>query len=166
MARLRVVGELDTTCPGCFARYPRLEGPVHAYVTASPECWGLFSEMARQVPERLFTDAYMTQHPDGDDPRQVQSVAVHLIALEAVLNRGQPRTKVEEILRTGIRVGHEMTGFPVLSRPIDWPWTIVDVARERTSGFEYVSGVLESWHLTEGVRLGEWTDTTLQTLYG
>jgi len=97
----RVPADEDTICPGCLAEYPKRPGPVHAYVTASPECWGLFAEMLPQVQERLFTDAYMTQHPDGDDPRQVQSVAVHLIALEAVLNRGQPRTKVEEILRAG-----------------------------------------------------------------
>jgi Family of unknown function (DUF5946) len=138
---------------------------VHAYVAASSECWGLFAEMLPQVQERLFTDAYMTQHPDGDDPRQVQSVAVHLIALEAVLSRGQLRTKVEEILRAGIRVGREMGGFPILNRPDTWPWTILDVLRERTNGSDYATGVLDSWHQTEADRLGELTAATLQTLY-
>ena len=114
----------------------------------------------------MFTDAYMAQHPDGDDPRQVQSVAVHLIALEAVLSRQQPRTKVEDILRTGIRLGDEMGGFPMLERPRTWPRTILDVAEASASGNEYATGVLSSWHDTEGDRLRAWTAATLDALYG
>lgn len=59
-----------SSCTGCGLRRPVEHGPVHAYVTTSPECWALFTQLPTQT-ERMFTDAYMAQHPDGDDPRQV-----------------------------------------------------------------------------------------------
>jgi len=58
-----------------------------------------------------------------------------------------------------------MGGFPILDRPGTWQWTILDILRERTNGFDYVTGVLESWQQTEADRLGDWTAATLQTLY-
>lgn len=157
--------EPTTSCAGCHARFPERRGPVHAYVTASPECWGLFAEILPHIPERLFTDAYMAQHPDGDDPRQVQSVAVHLIALEVVLTLGQPRNKVEDIVRTALELGRESGGFRTLQRPEQWPWTIVDVVNGQATGLDLVEGVLESWRMSEAKWLDVWAPRTVLALY-
>lgn len=145
---------------------PSTDGPVHAYVTTSPECWALFAGAVGSQPERMFTDAYMAQHPDGDDPRQIQSVASHLIALESVLVRGQPRTKTEEILVAAIGLGRRLGGFSVLDRPQTWKSTILDVLDGRTSPTDYVWDVLRAWHDTEASRINDWTDQTLQAMYG
>lgn len=117
-------------------------------------------------PERLFTDAHMVQHPDGDDPRQIQSVASHLIALESVLVRGQPRTKTAEILVAAVSLGRRTGGFSVLNRPTAWRSTIVDVLDGRTTASDYVWDVLRSWHEAERDRIDSWTDQALETMYG
>lgn len=81
----------DRVCvPGLRSCSSGESGPTHAHVTTSPECWKLFARSAPDLGYRLLSDTYMAQHPDGDDPRQLQSVAVHLITLDAVLARGKP----------------------------------------------------------------------------
>jgi hypothetical protein len=80
---------------------PTLKGPTHAYVGASPACWQLYdraSTLSWGRPhhlqlDRLVGDAYGAQHPGRRQVRSVQSVAVHLMGLCTVLERGAgPRT--------------------------------------------------------------------------
>ncbi len=155
----------STKCRGCGIMLPRTGGPTHAYVATTPECWALFSEYQPQQPERLFIDAYMVQHPDGDDPRQVQSVASHLIALESVLVEGQPRSKTAQILVVAVELGRELGGFPSLRRPEEWNSTIGDVLAGSVTPTRYVEGVLESWHTVESALIGSWARQTLERLY-
>lgn len=102
-------------CPGCGARFPGRPGPTHPYIGASAGCWELFSlcnaglsipgdllETARvpedtsaswplEVPHALDSvvgDAYAIQHPGDGSPRAVQSVAVHLLTLYGLIDRG------------------------------------------------------------------------------
>ena len=79
---------------------PIFKGPTHAYVGASPACWRLYgqvSKLSRGRPEdrqldRLVVDAYGAQHPGRRQVRAVQSIAVHLMGLCTVLERGaEPR---------------------------------------------------------------------------
>jgi Family of unknown function (DUF5946) len=79
---------------------PVFKGPTHAYVGASPACWRLYGQVstlswrrADDLPlERLVVDAYGAQHPGRRQVRAVQSVAVHLMGLCTVLERGaEPR---------------------------------------------------------------------------
>jgi hypothetical protein len=79
---------------------PIFKGPTHAYVGASPACWRLFGQAstlswgrpAYLQLERLVVDAYGAQHPGRRQVRAVQSVAVHLMGLCTVLERGtEPR---------------------------------------------------------------------------
>lgn len=88
------------TCQGCGLVLERDEGPTHAYIGASPACWGLYQRIAaapfaRTVgsrPRRLAEDAYAVQHPGTPDRRSVQSVAVHLMGLCVLLEGdGAPR---------------------------------------------------------------------------
>ena len=86
-----------TRCTGCGSLLPEIEGPVHEYVESSPACWAAYSEiLAREYGDRelfrlvhrLSVDAYAVQHPGRPSPRSIQSVAVHLMSLCAVLERG------------------------------------------------------------------------------
>jgi hypothetical protein len=85
-----------SACPGCGVLLAELAGPVHAYMTSSPACWAVYGEVlareyadpACRVLHRLTVDAYAVQHPGGQDPRAVKSVARHLLSLHAVFERG------------------------------------------------------------------------------
>lgn len=88
-----------STCPGCglvLAVPPDGSGATHAYLGASPECWALYGELlAREYGERAYpplhvltVDAYAVQHPGRPERRARQSVAVHLMRLCLVLERG------------------------------------------------------------------------------
>lgn len=83
-------------CPGCGSQLPAVEGPVHAYMTASPACWAAFGRvMAREYSDpglmavhRLSVDAWAVQHP-GDGSRQaIQSVGLHLARLWVQIELG------------------------------------------------------------------------------
>ena len=91
-----VNSEVTVVCPGCGVRLPRVEGPAHPYMTCSSACWQRYGELlAAQYsdPERmafyqLVVDTYAVQHPDGDDPRAIQSVGIHLMTLCLFIERG------------------------------------------------------------------------------
>ena len=83
-------------CPGCGLVLPVYAGPTHAYVGASPACWRLYGQASTLswgsgdgFPLlRLVVDAYGAQHPGRREVRAVQSVAVHLMGLCKILERG------------------------------------------------------------------------------
>jgi hypothetical protein len=83
-------------CVGCGALVPRMDGPSHPYIGASPGCWAIFGEiLAKEYGEwryppvhRLTVDAYAVQHPGTPSRRSIQSVAIHLITLFLTLERG------------------------------------------------------------------------------
>jgi Family of unknown function (DUF5946) len=154
-----------TTCPGCGVALPSDDGPTHSYVVSSPACWRLFTEYLTANRHRLLTDAYMAQHPDGDDPRQLQSVAVHLVTLHAVLRGGQPLSNASRITSRAVEAGRRRGAYPVLSRPTTWQWTVADVAAGQVLVEEYISSVLEAWEPLEGDRIGRWAKETVSDLY-
>lgn len=86
-------------CVGCGARVPDIEGPGHPYIGASPGCWAACGELnARELGDyrhlagahRLSADVYPVQHPGVPSRRAIQSVAVHLVSLHLVVERGLP----------------------------------------------------------------------------
>jgi hypothetical protein len=90
-------GDEDTTaCPGCGLVLPCHAGPTHAYMGASPACLKLYGRATSLswgqrdgLPLlRLVVDAYGAQHPGVRQIRSVQSVAVHLMGLCTILERG------------------------------------------------------------------------------
>lgn len=83
-------------CPGCLVELPEFDGPVHAYIGASPACWAKFGLLlAREYEDptwfrlhQMTVDAYAAQHPGAPGRRSTQSVALHLMTLGMVLERG------------------------------------------------------------------------------
>jgi uncharacterized protein DUF5946 len=90
-------GAVPSVCPGCGLVLPACAGPTHAYVGASPACWRLYGQASTlcwgrpdDVPlGRLVVNAYGAQHPGRREVRAVQSVAVHLMGLCMILERGE-----------------------------------------------------------------------------
>lgn len=156
---------MTSECPGCGLMLPAVGGPTHPYVPTSPECWALFGRTAAQIGHRLLSDAYMAQHPDGDDPRQLQSVTVHLITLQAILGDGQPITTASRITARAVQLGKVGGGYPKLERPTTWKSDIRDVADGNTTAHAFIVDVRAAWDVTEGARIREWTRATLESLY-
>lgn len=83
-------------CPGCGALVPDTPGPTHRYIGAPAQCWALFGEvLAREYSDfryasvhQLTVDSYAAQHPGEPSRQSIQSVAVHLISLHLMLERG------------------------------------------------------------------------------
>ncbi len=69
---------------------------MHRYLESSPGCWAVYGEvLAREYQQpayfqahKLTVDAYAVQHPGQPSPQSIQSVAVHLIRLCLLLERG------------------------------------------------------------------------------
>ena len=63
-------------CVGCGARVPKMDGPTHRYMEASPGCWHVYGQvLARDYTDpflravhRLTTDTYAVQHPGRPSP--------------------------------------------------------------------------------------------------
>jgi hypothetical protein len=108
--------------------FPPYDGPTHRYVGASAACWALFHwsvligdpnatdllprsripEPPVDAPARddasvgvLFGDAYGVQHHGGESAQAIQSVAVHLLDLHAMVTRRttQPGWAIGRALR-------------------------------------------------------------------
>ena len=94
-------------CVGCGALVPDVAGPTHPYIGASRGCWAIYGEvLAKEYGEYgyppvhgLTVDAYAAQHPGTPSRQAIQSVAVHLIALYLVLERGYGFARATEALR-------------------------------------------------------------------
>jgi hypothetical protein len=85
-----------TSCMGCGALVPSVDGPRHPYIGASAGCWAVYCEvLAKEFGEyryppvhRLTVDAYAAQHPGMPGPQSIKSVNIHLISLCLVLEQG------------------------------------------------------------------------------
>jgi hypothetical protein len=130
--------ERDSACPGCGLHMPARAGlTTHGYYNASPECWGVYTEVLGaeysnavlfgQVHQRTV-DTYAVQHAGGVHPDK--SVAVHLAGLYLVIERGVKPTDVParfQQLATNVRE------WPHFEPPVvEWPLTVFDVAMAST----------------------------------
>jgi hypothetical protein len=145
-------------CPGCGVALPAHEGPTHPYMLGSAACWrgygallaAQYSDPQRMRFHQVIVDAYAVQHPGGDDPRAVQSVAIHLMTLALFVDRG-----VDPAL--GTQLHKQMVARPAFHRlqrpdtaaegaltfqhvPLDGN---VAVARERA--YEWAASVWATW---------------------
>jgi Family of unknown function (DUF5946) len=97
----------STACPGCGVELPDSGGAVHRYMESSPACWANYGELlAREyenpdymLAHRLTVDTYAVQHPGKPSAQSVQSVAVHLISLHCVLERGMAHRQATAFLK-------------------------------------------------------------------
>jgi hypothetical protein len=128
---------------------PRIDGPIHRYMLASPGCWAGYTQMsadpgvAAAVPPSigpLMVDAYAVQHPGLANPQATQSVWVHLMTLHLAIEAGWP---VEQLVRLR-RLGADTSdGSPWLDPPLSMgSVTAVDVVDADRSS---VAEVASSW---------------------
>lgn len=84
-------------CISCRAKVADINGPTFRFPdAASPGCWDLFSQiLAREYTtwsfppiHRLTVDAYAAQHPGKETVETTQALAVHLMSLYLIIERG------------------------------------------------------------------------------
>jgi hypothetical protein len=130
------------SCPGCGARVPDEDGPVHRYLLAAPGCWRLYGEvLARRLaaraaaPDRYPADAYAVQHPGVPGPQSSQSVVTHLAALGLMLEDGASPAAATRVMSDLIaaRKGSFTWLEPPASRG---ELTVADVAAAGDDGLE------------------------------
>lgn len=100
-----------TPCPNCYALLPAVDGPTHRYIGASAACWELYTNLnnggepplAPSSHNTLLVDAYAAQHHGVPSDQAIQSVAVHLLTLYGVFERGVPVEKALWLRRRGLR---------------------------------------------------------------
>jgi hypothetical protein len=97
---------------------------------------------------QLVVDAYAVQHPDGEDPRAVRSVGIHLMTLCLFLERGADPA-------LGTRLHRRMIERPVF-HPLAPPGgrarlTVVDMpvsgpaAAARDAAYAWASSAWSAW---------------------
>jgi hypothetical protein len=94
-------------CPGCGVETPIIDGSVHRYMASSAGCWAKYGELLAREYEnleymaahRLTVDAYAVQHPGKPSKQSIQSVAVHLISLCAVLELGMSHREATALIK-------------------------------------------------------------------
>ena len=112
------------TCQGCSAQVPDMpETRVRAaYVGSAPGCWQLYTDLlAREYSDiryapahQLTVDTYMVQHPGEPARRSAQSVAIHLVGLCLMLERGRTPAELPGLRK---RVVERHDTFPWLTPP-------------------------------------------------
>jgi hypothetical protein len=137
------------SCVGCLGLVPDEDGPVHRYMTASPGCWRIYTELgAGSMPATmrspLTIDAYAVTHPGVPGPQSTPSVWIHLVALCFVLERGWPVDHAIRLRRVG---ADAFDRWPWLDRPESMgEVTVVDVDRAVAAGNNAVAAELvEDW---------------------
>lgn len=131
------------TCPGCAAALPPVDTPAHRYIGASPSCWAVFATIMAKPIHPLLGDAYAAQHPGVESAQSIQSVAIHLLTLCGVLERGVDRRHALWIRRRALR---ERGVFRWLEPPpFDGTLTIADVVLDRSRAGEYIESVWRGW---------------------
>jgi hypothetical protein len=138
----------------------------------SAACWRGYGELLavqysdprRMGFHQVIVDAYAAQHPGDEDPRAVQSVAIHLMTLALFLERG-----VDPAI--GTQLHKRMVDRPTfhrLQRPEPTPTPTltfqhvplngdVDLARERA--YEWARSVWTSWGPHQDV-VRRWLETS------
>lgn len=144
-------------CPGCGAVLPDPGNVAPPHSGSSPGCWGLYGDvLAREYGEwsypaihRLTLDTYGAQHPGDHSPKSVMAMAIHLIALHLMLERGlSPKRVPSEI---GRLVSDPSAFLWLEPPPHTGQRTIVDVAgarnlREHQSRVEWwARSVWQTW---------------------
>ena len=142
-------------CPGCGLGTDPVDGPSHAYIGASAGCWQRYGELLAGGPGgELVVDTYAAQHPGVEQRRSVQSVAVHLMVLCAVLERGHEGDLVQ--LRRQVLAGDRAWSWLALQPPIGTV-TVDDVLAGDSTPDEWAVDVWEAWAPHHGT-VGTWLD--------
>ncbi len=140
-------------CIGCGGLFPESEGPTHRYMESSPGCWKAYGEvLVREYRDyaffspvhRLSVDAYAVQHPGRPSPQSIQSVAVHLIRLCLILERGLPMQLANDAMLAAAKTKARFVWLP--PPPTRGAVTAADVfrAKDDTEHLELVRAWADS----------------------
>lgn len=165
---------MTSECPGCRAPLPDSDGPTHRYIGAAPACWVIYSNLLAGVPPLpdtntapLVVDAYAAQHPGESSPQATQSVAIHLVTLFAILDRGHDPAEAVRFRTAGVELGRRSGhGYPkLLPVPGRWATTIADIVTANDSDRPglvdgYVRDVLARWQDLHGELIEQWYRST------
>lgn len=159
---------------GCGGRVPEIEGPTHPYMLPVPGCWRVYGEvLAREysgggwdAAHRLTVDAYAAQHPHSPNRRNRQSVALHLMSLCVVLERGATLEQATHVIAAHAATARTRgSEFPWLEPPVSpAALTVVEVAaaqdpREHVKRVKaWAASVWQQWEASHG-QIREWLDT-------
>lgn len=161
---------------------------MHRYIGASPSCWSLYSALlvgatqdvvlSRHVPRSaalsettanalssigagLLADAYAAQHPGVASPQAIQSVAVHVLTLHGVIERGVATANAMWLRRRPVRERGVFRWLdpPDLSRTL----TVADIAiaepaQQSWTVAAYVGMVYDAWIAPYRDVISEWYD--------
>ncbi len=125
-------------CIGCGALVPDTAGLTHSYIGALPGCWAIFGEvLAKEYGEynypaihRMTVDTYAAQHPGVPSRHSIQSVAIHLISLHLMLERGFAAEQATKAIRLALQ---QRTRFVWLAPPPPLgALTVLDVRQAKT----------------------------------
>ena len=145
-------------CPSCGAVFDDIDGPTHPYLAATRSCWASFGVLQADEMRRfgyppihgLVVDAYAASHGgDGTDRRDRQSVCIHLMALCAVLERGECNSGRIALLQrlTAQKLEwpalHRLDGVPTLNHTHAGGATDLDDYTHRAR--EWAGAVWTSW---------------------
>ncbi|MBV7330319.1 hypothetical protein KFU94_19125 [Chloroflexi bacterium TSY] len=161
------------SCPDCRAELPPVDGPTHRYIGASAACWAIFSALnnAGEPPlspastNQLLVDAYAAQHPGRPSPQAIQSVAVHLLVLYGVFEKGIDPANALWMRRHALQgdPSSKQERFSWLAPPdFSGSLTIVDIIHLPTPEArtelvkQYVEGVWGLWSDSHRLTIVEW----------
>jgi Family of unknown function (DUF5946) len=107
-----------------------------------------YADPARMAFHQLVVDAYAVQHPDGEDPRAVRSVGIHLMTLCLFVQRGADPALGTLLHRRMI----EMPVFHLLEPPANrGRLTVVDMpvtgsaAAAQGAAYAWASSAWSAW---------------------
>lgn len=160
-------------CPDCGALLPLSNGAGHRYIGASAACWELFAALsnagepplAPSAHNSLLVDAYMAQHPGVPSPQAIQSVAVHLLALYGILERGKAPNQVLWIRLQAVseRQGIKHGRFSWLTPPsFANSLTIADIVKQPTPEArtavlqQYITSIWSLWAADHMATVAAW----------
>jgi hypothetical protein len=154
-----------------------VDGPTHRYIGASPACWDLYTRFlagSPSVPDSsvgtLLVDAYAAQHPGDGSSQATQSVAVHLVVLEAVLGWRTSVLDAVPLRAAAVNVGRQGSGFAKLEPVPDlWDLTLADVVNadpgvRAVELDRLVSSVWSGWKRLHGAEIEKWHAATVALL--
>lgn len=168
---------MTVRCPGCRAELDDVDGPTHRYIGASAACWDLYTRFLAGSPpvpgssvSALLVDAYAAQHPGDGSSQATQSVAVHLVVLEAVLGCRTSVLDVVPLRAAAVEVGRLGSGFAKLE-PVPDPWDLTladvvkaDVGLRAVELDRLVSSVWSGWKSLHGAEIEKWHAATVDSL--
>ena len=150
---------LANACPGCHELLAPFDGPTHRYIGASPACWNVYGKfLATESTHPLAVDAYAAQHPGTPSPQAVQSVAIHLVTIEAVLHEGFQPDRASAIRTAAVEAGRrdDVVYEWMTPAPTAWGATLHDVERRKSTQEEWVESVRDGWWEIHGDLLSKW----------